>query len=83
MATPKSRRKTADVDLRNLFDGFENGGVFDSVGASRPGVVSKVRASACEASEPVLDSPDGSGARCSNAATPFIEDDSSKLILRN
>ncbi|KAK6750141.1 hypothetical protein RB195_002251 [Necator americanus] len=82
MATPESCRRTAGVHLRILFDSVENGGVLDSVGASRPGLVFDVGASACKASEPALDSPDGSGAlaqsaadvagccRCSNAATP-------------
>ncbi|KAK6762290.1 hypothetical protein RB195_023125 [Necator americanus] len=91
MATPKSRRKSACVDLRILFDNVENGGVFDSVEASRPGLIFEVGVSACEASEPALDSPDGSSGlaqsadccRCSNAATPFIEDDSPKLLLHN
>ncbi|KAK6763732.1 hypothetical protein RB195_024167 [Necator americanus] len=69
----------------------ENGGVFDNVEAFRPGLVFEVGVFACEASEPVLDSVDGSGAlaqsavevagccRCSNAATSFIEDGSSNL----
>ncbi|KAK6764875.1 hypothetical protein RB195_024989 [Necator americanus] len=95
MATPESLCKAVSVDLRILFDSFENGGVFDSVEASRPGLVFEVGLSACEASEPALVSLDGSGVlaqstvdvagcyRCSGAATPFIEDDSSKLLLRN
>ncbi|KAK6729838.1 hypothetical protein RB195_006723 [Necator americanus] len=95
MATLGSRRKTPEVDLLIFFDSVENGGVFGSVGASRSGLVFEVGVSAYEAIEPALDSPDGSGAlaqsaadvgycsRCSNAATPFIEDDSSKLLLRN
>ncbi|KAK6762393.1 hypothetical protein RB195_023201 [Necator americanus] len=67
--------------------------VFDSVGLSRLGLVCEVGVSVCQASEPALDSPDGSGAiaqsavdvagccRCSNAATPSIEDDNSKLFF--
>ncbi|KAK6729419.1 hypothetical protein RB195_006460 [Necator americanus] len=68
----------------------ENGGVFDSVG-----LVFEAGAFACKASEPALDNPDGIGAfalsaldvagccSCSNAASPFIEDNSSKLLLRS
>ncbi|KAK6729529.1 hypothetical protein RB195_006526 [Necator americanus] len=61
MATSKSCGKTASVDLRILFDSVENAGIINSVRASRPGIVFEVCVSACEASEPTLDSPDGSG----------------------
>ncbi|KAK6756356.1 hypothetical protein RB195_014643 [Necator americanus] len=59
MASPESRRKTAAVDHQILFDSVENGGVFDSVGASRLELVFEVGVSFCKAGKPALDSPDG------------------------
>ncbi|KAK6751263.1 hypothetical protein RB195_002940 [Necator americanus] len=67
---------------------------FSTVWNVPTGFVFEIGVSACEASEPDLDNPDGSGAlaqsavdiagccRCSTAAAPFTED-GSKLLLRN
>ncbi|KAK6762595.1 hypothetical protein RB195_023353 [Necator americanus] len=94
MAIPESRRRTAGVALRILFDSVENGSL-GQCGATRSGLVFEVGVSACEASELALDSPNGSYAfaqfavdvagccRCSNAAMSFLGDGSSKLFLRN
>ncbi|KAK6730297.1 hypothetical protein RB195_007016 [Necator americanus] len=96
MATPESHCKTADVDLRILFGSVENGsGNLRECRALRSELVFEFCISACQVNESALDNPDGSGAlaqsavdvascsRCSNAATPFIEDDSPKLLLPN
>ncbi|KAK6749282.1 hypothetical protein RB195_001714 [Necator americanus] len=76
-----------------LLDSVKNSGVIDSVRASRLGLVFEVGVSACETSEPALDSPDDGGALaqsafdvegccgCFNAAKSFIEDDNSKLLV--
>ncbi|KAK6733879.1 hypothetical protein RB195_017567 [Necator americanus] len=98
MATLESRHKTASVDLQIFFYSVENGRVFDSVGYPDQGLSLKSVSILCLKSmfiKPALDSSDGSGGlaqsavdvagryRCSDAATPFIEDDSSKLLFCN
>ncbi|EYB85341.1 hypothetical protein Y032_0300g1811 [Ancylostoma ceylanicum] len=66
MGTHESCRKAEGANLRDSFDGDENGEVFHRVGTSRPRLVCEVRVFFLEASDTAFDSADGSSllSRC-------------------
>lgn len=87
-----ARRRTACANLRVLFHSVEDGEVFSCVGHLNRGLSSKI-VSSFTASVPALGSPYGggvpvrgdvsNGCRGSNVATPFTENDGSKVLLWN